>query len=100
MTSEEESERRYGWHLERHIPLGILLVVLAGITGGAMWVAPVSMRVAANDDKIDRLGRTETDGARSSYDRLLTRLENVEANQKLVLYRLEQIEKAVTAASK
>lgn len=84
MTSEEESEGR-GWHLERHIPVGLVLIVVGGIVAGAMWAASVTYSLEIGAEDIAKLSRTEI--------KMEDVLEKIEGEQRLILYRLDQLEK-------
>ena len=60
-----------GWHLDRRVPIALILVILTQTAGGAWWAASTSARVDANakavvkvDDETqdipERLARIET----------------------------------------
>jgi hypothetical protein len=88
--SEEEAEDRQGWHLDRHIPILVLITMATGLGGGAWWLSAIASNVDRNREDLISLRQTETRGAADSYEKLLRRIEVLEQRQAIVFDRLER----------
>lgn len=85
MTSEDDREK---WHLDKRVPIALILTMLAGYAGGITWAAQIGSRLAsiekvteATPSISDRLTRLEvnSDAVRASVGRIEARMEREEA---------------------
>ena len=78
--SAREQERH--WHLDRRVPVALIVTIIMQTIGIVWWAASISARVQVLERRLDE--------ARSNQNRIV----RLEANQSAVYQRLDRIEAA------
>lgn len=74
-----------GWHLDKRVPIALILVILAQTAGGAWWAATTSARVDANAKAVMKV---DDDTAN-----IPERLSRMETRQEYILQTIERIDR-------
>lgn len=67
-----------GWHLDKRIPIALVVTILLQTVGAIWWAATISARVTALEDKPpERLVRVETqvEGINKTLERIEQKLD-------------------------
>lgn len=74
-----------GWHLDKRVPLALIITIIGQTAGAFWWASNISSRV------------TTLEGAISQMSLRGDRITRLEANQSHILQALNRIETLITA---
>ena len=93
MIGNEDSRRQ--WHLDRRVPVSIILALLLQTTGIVVWATRIDSRVntletnTVEHNQYDRIKQTEQDARLSALEQLYSKIAVIESRQQDVIKRLD-----------
>ena len=81
-----------GWHLDKRIPVALIITMISTIAGGSMWVGTLDTRVDQHEKSITAL-ESANQVRTSEMIRIEGRLSSLEATSQAQLETLRRIER-------
>jgi len=81
-----------GWHLDKRIPVALILTLLVYGIGAVWWASKTEVRLFVHDNRITMIERNASDAARVQ-GLVLERLARIEEKNLAVIEALNRIEK-------
>jgi uncharacterized coiled-coil protein SlyX len=88
----EAEEPPNSWHLDKRIPIALILAVLAQTSAGVWWAATIEHRVQTAETRMTRLEVNEAKTAESAgrFDRTLATIVQSQDDMRRSLERIER----------
>jgi len=87
MTRQDNDPATSEWHLDKRIPVALILVLAIQFGGSVYWITTLENRTLTNSDRIKTL-ESQMDPARLYLERIDQRLQGLDS-------RLEKIERSI-----
>lgn len=81
----EDPAAQGGWHLDKRVPIALILTIVLQTSVGIWWAATQTARIDANTRAIMRL--------ENSSDGVPARLSRIETRQEYMLQTIERIDR-------
>ena len=94
MTTNETSEtgrNMGGWHLDRRVPIALIVAIIMQTSAGIWWVANVEARIVSNERAITTIQNDAKDGP-SRLARIEVQLESIRSTLLRVENRIDRQE--------
>jgi tRNA A-37 threonylcarbamoyl transferase component Bud32 len=90
MTTDPANEN---WHLDKRIPLALIVTMMLQFGGGIWWLSQIQFRVEQQGSDIKRLETTmsSTQVDRNSLDNRITRIEEKLSGQTEILREIKTL---------
>lgn len=88
---EKLTEEREGWHLDKRVPVAMIVAIVAQFAGFIWWAATTDARLGDHSRRIDRMeiGNVESGRALNSLSEKFARVDERMAAQLEILRRIE-----------
>jgi H+/gluconate symporter-like permease len=92
MTERAQDPDTSSWHLDKRIPVALIITIMTGYTGGVIWVSNLSNRIDLQDQTLSRIENEveKRSTAASDASNRIIRIEEKLANQTEILQEIKQ----------
>jgi hypothetical protein len=93
MPQDNHDPATENWHLDKRIPLALIVTMMLQFGGGIWWLSNIQFRIESQGEAIDALENTmsSTQNDRNTLDNRITRIEEKLSGQTEILREIKTL---------